>query len=182
MLSDIPHLFSLYQKAGVEGIGVYAISDKGRLEVMQLNLTSGGIARLKLNRLKELNLRGEGIYFAPKIDTCQMLFLDEKACLYGLRCGTMVVQTSARKHQAHIPYVGQPASISVRTRFQRHLRSVYHSDSGALSANHPRRLPGFTNQKYPDKPLVQILSIVADGEFLSYEELMEAVLKQETQA
>jgi hypothetical protein len=69
MLSDIAQILSLYQKAGVEVLCVYAISDKGRLDVQELNLTSGGIARLKRNRLGELNMRGEGIYFAPKIDT-----------------------------------------------------------------------------------------------------------------
>jgi hypothetical protein len=173
-------IFSFYRKAGVFVIGVYAISDKGRLEIQELDLTREGILnRLKSNRLRGLNMRGEGIYFAPKTDACNMLFLDDPLRLDGLPRGTMVVQTSAKKHQFHLPYVGQPAPVPVRTRFQKQLRSIYHSDKGAVSANHPRRLPGFVNQKYPDKPLVKILYIVEDGSPLLDEELIEAVRKQE---
>jgi hypothetical protein len=162
-------------------IGVYAISDKGRLSIQELNLASGEniIKRLRYNRLHQLNLRGEGIYFAPKADACNMLFLDDPACLNGLPRGTMVVQTSPKKHQLHIPYLGQPAPVPVRTSFQKHLRFVYNSDKGAVYANHQRRLPGFINQKYPDKPLVKILRIVEDGNFLSYEDLWEAKLTPE---
>jgi hypothetical protein len=102
----------------------------------------------------------------------------------------MVVQTSAKKHQLHIPYMGQPAPAPVRTSppyqrglggCQKHLRQVYNSDKGAVYANHQRRLKGFINQKYPDKPLVKILRIVEDGTLLSYEELWEAFLAQETE-
>ncbi len=126
-------------------------------------------------------MRGEGIYFAPKTDACNMLFLDDPARMDGLPRGTMVVQTSMKKHQFHIPYVGQPAPVPVRTRFQKYLRSIYHADKGAVSANHPRRLPGFVNQKYPDKPLVKILYIVEDGHPLLDQELIEEVRKQETE-
>ncbi|MBM3237621.1 hypothetical protein FJZ31_15130 [Candidatus Poribacteria bacterium] len=183
MQDDIAEIFSFYQKAGVEVIGVYAISDKGRLSIQELNLASGEdiLRKFRYNRLLKLNLRGEGIYFAPKTDVCNMLFLDDPASLSGLPRGTMVVQTSAKKHQLHIPYVGQPAPAPVRTSFQKHLRFVYNSDTGAVYANHQRRLPGFLNQKYPDKPLVKILRIVEDGNFLSYEELWEAFLAQETE-
>jgi hypothetical protein len=181
MLSDIAQILSLYQKAGVEVVGIYAISDKGRLEIQELNLTHWEIDRLRYNRLKELNMKGEGIYFAPKTDTCNLLFLDDPARFEGLPRGTMVVQTSAKKHQFHIPYTGEPAPTSVRTQFQRYLGSLYNSDKGAVYANHQRRLPGFINPKYPDRPLVKILYVVADGNFLSYDELWEAVRKQQTE-
>jgi len=86
-----------------------------------------------------------------------------------------------KKHQFHIPYVGQPAPVPVRTRFQKHSRSIYNSDKGAVSANHPRRLKGFVNQKSPDKPMVKILYTVEDGNPLFYSELMEALTEQETE-
>ena len=134
MQDDVIKILSLYQKAGVEVVGIYAISDKGRLEIQELNLARWEIARLRYNRLRFLNMRGEGIYFAPKTDACNMLFLDDATRQDGLPRGTMVVQTSARKCQFHIPYIGQPAPISVRTRFQRYLCSVYDSDKGAIYA------------------------------------------------
>ena len=66
MQNDIVEIFSFYRKAGVEVIGIYAISDKGRLEIQELDLTSEGIIkRFRYNRLRELSMRGEGIYFAP---------------------------------------------------------------------------------------------------------------------
>jgi len=170
MQDDIAEIFSFYQKAGVEVIGVYAISDKGRLSIQELNLASGEeiLRKFRYNRLHQLNLRGEGIYFAPKTYACNMLFLDDPARLSGLPRGTMVVQTLASKHQLHIPYVGQPAPVPVRTSppyqrglggCQKHLRQVFSADKGAVYANHQRRLKGFLNQKYPDKPLVKILRI-----------------------
>ncbi len=153
--ATLPKSFPFTRTLGEgEVIGVYAISDKGKLEIQELNLTTRNIVgKLRSHRLRELSLRGEGIYFAPKTDACNLLMLSDPTGLEGLPCGTMVVQTSAKKHQLHLPYLGQPASLSIRTRFQRYLRSVYDSDKGAVSANHPRRLPGFLNQKYPDKPI-----------------------------
>lgn len=180
--NDLVEIFSFYRKAGVFVIGVYAISDKGRLEIQELDLTREGLMKkLRYNRLRELNMRGEGIYFAPKTDACNMLFLDDPVRLEGLPLGTMVVQTSQKKHQCHIPYVGQPAQLPLRTRFQKHLRSIYDADKGAVSANHPRRLPEFVNQKYPDKPLVKILYTVEKGRPLFDAALIEAVRKQETE-
>lgn len=81
---DIVELFSFYRQAGVEVIGVYAISDKGRLEIQELDLTSEDILKkFRYHRLQELNHRGEGIYFAPKTNACHMLFLDDPARLDG---------------------------------------------------------------------------------------------------
>jgi hypothetical protein len=180
--NDLVEIFSFYRNAGVFVIGVYAISDKGRLEIQELDLTSLGIMKkLRYHRLRELNMRGEGIYFAPKTDACNMLFLDDPVRMDGLPHGTMVVQTSMKKYQFHIPYVGQSAPVSVRTRFQKFLRSIYHADTGAVSANHPRRLPGFVNQKYPEKPMVTILYTVEEGSPLWEQELIEGVRKQETE-
>lgn len=162
-----------HYKGKVERIGIYAISDKGRIEVQELNLTKGGALRYR--RLRELNKREEGIYFAPKDDLCNMLFLDDPKRLKKLPYGTMVVETSPNKHQFHIPFDGDPQSKTKRTEFQKQLCRIYEADVGATYANHLRRLPSFCNQKYPDKPIVRILYTVTDREPLTLEKLISMV-------
>jgi hypothetical protein len=172
MKGDIIQTINHY-KGNVEKIGIYAISDKGRLEVQELNLSKGGT--LKYKRLRELNRKGEGIYFAPKDDLCNMLFLDDPKHLEELPYGAMVVETSPNKHQLHIPYIGDPQSKTNRTEFQKQLCRIYEADTGATYANHLRRLPSFYNQKYPDKPIIRILYTITNGESLTLEKLMGMV-------
>ncbi len=177
MRDDIIQIINYYKEKGkVEKIGIYAISDKGRLKIQELELNRGGVIRYK--RLKELNRKGEGIYFAPEDEYCNMLFLDDPTPPFEkLPRGTMVVQTS-QKYQLHIPYTGEPQPKQLRTEFQRQLCCIHKADKGAVYANHLRRLPGFHNQKYADKPLIKILYITDNGESLTLEKLLIMIEKQ----
>ena len=176
MKDDIIQTINLY-KGNTKKIAIYAISDKGRLKIQELDLESGGAIRTK--RLKELNRKNEGIYFAPEDDYCNMLFLDDPTYLKGLPRDTMLIETSLNKYQAHIPFTGPPQNKQSRTEFQRQLCRVYKADKGAVYANHLRRLPGFYNQKYADKPLIKILYVTNNGESLTLEKLLIMVEKQE---
>ena len=170
MKEDIIQIINLY-KENTERISIYAISGKGRLKIQELEFKHGGAVKYK--RLKELNKRDEGIYFAPEDDSCNILFLDDPTRLEGLPRGTMVVETSPNKYQAHIPFIGPPQNKQSRTKFQRQLCHIHSADKGAVYANHLRRLPGFQNQKYANKPLVKILCIINEGESLTFEKLKE---------
>ena len=183
MLKEMIQLLDLYRQAGTKKIGIYALGEKGRLEIQELDLTRGG--KIRFRRLRELNERGEGIYFAPK-GSCGIVFLDDPKplCLLPggipmfkeeLPRGAVIVQTSAIKFQVHIPYVGPPAPRKLRTEFQRLLRERYNSDKGAIDGDQLRRVPGFKNQKYPDRPVVRIIHVVDKGDPLTYEDLMRAV-------
>lgn len=178
MKNDILQTINHY-KGKVERITIYAISDKGRLTIQKLDLNRGGVVRYR--RLKELNSRGEGIYFAPEDDCCNMLLLDDPKCLENLPNGTLVIETSPNKHQLHIPFIGEAQNEDIRAEFQRQLCQIYEADIGAVSANHLRRLPGFYNQKYTDKPMVKIIRTIEDGDPLTLKKLMKMVEKAEKQ-
>jgi hypothetical protein len=176
MKDDIIQTINLY-KGNTKKIAIYAISDKGRLKIQELDFERGGVIRCK--RLKELNRKNEGIYFAPEDDYCNMLFLDDPTCLKGLPRDTMVIETSLNKYQAHIPFTGPPQDKQSRTEFQRQLCHIHKADKGAVYANHLRRLPGFHNQKYADKPLIRIFYITDNSESLTLEKLLVMVEKRE---
>ena len=73
---------------------------------------------------------------------------------------TVIVQTSSNSYQCHIPlpenYIGQVAML------QKAMVKFYHCDAGASALSQPRMLPGFINQKYPDKPVVNIVNYEPD--------------------
>lgn len=176
-LKEMIQLLDLYRQAGTRRIGIYALGEKGRLEIQELDLFKGGILRYR--RMRELNERGEGIYFAPK-GISGMLFLDDPEIdpdLEPLPKGTVVVVTSPGKFQLHIP-VDKSLSRAERTKYQRLLCKRYKADKGAIDGDHLRRIPGFRNQKYPEKPMIRIFKVVEEGEELTVQELEAEIAKE----
>lgn len=138
----------------------------GEIELFALHLEKGRFSLGKVSKIEDVNLKqlcalekkGNGIYFAPTKP--KVLFLDDPpiSVLEKLPKNSLVVKTSENKYQVHIPL---PKEVEVSSEklqeWQKALVSYFETDKGASNWKHLRRLPGFTNQKYENKPLVKII-------------------------
>jgi len=73
--------------------------------------------------------------------------------------GTVIVQTSKNKYQAHIP-LPKLFDVDTADQLQRLLVDYYQADPGAKWLLHPRRMPGLKNKKYLEKPVAKVVKVV----------------------
>jgi len=110
---------------------------------------------------------GENVVFIPETfskdgkEYVKGLFLDDvpEEALDHLPNGTVIVQTSKNKYQAHIP-LPEPMWKETADQLQRLLVDYYEADPGAKWLLHPRRLPGLKNKKYQERPIAKVVKVV----------------------
>jgi hypothetical protein len=141
---EIYQILSLYKS-----IQLCLINEKGRILLNSVNCLDD----IDFKKLIRKNI-GNGIYFIPPPES-NILFLDDLAIPDAIPYQSIIVQTSSTKFQAHI-LTHKTMPPEQRTKLQRVLVRQFNADLGATSGMQPRRLPGFTNQKYPERPLVKI--------------------------
>ncbi len=133
-------------------LSVQVIGSKGRFELQSVN----SVKEFNLKRATYLEAQGNGIYFIPPASS-KIIFLDDFDCknFDQLPFNTVIIETSGSSYQCHIPL---PRNYNGNlTMLQKAMVKFYHCDIGASGFLQPRRLPGFANQKYPDKPIVSIV-------------------------
>jgi len=126
------------------------------------------VDQLPMKKLLQIdNKAGEHLVFRPvpdEQDRVKGLFLDDvpEEALEHLPNGTVIVETSSGKYQAHIP-LPEPLEEEKAKALQSTLVDYYQSDVGAKALLHFRRLPGFTNKKYKEQPVVKIVKVVQNN-------------------
>ncbi len=133
-------------------LSVQIIGNKGRFELQSVN----SVKEFNFKRATYLEAQGNGIYFIPPASS-KVIFLDDFDYnkFDRLPAHTVIVQTSSNSYQCHIPL---PSGFKGSApELQKAMVRLYQSDIGASGFLQPRRLPGFINQKYPDKPIVSIV-------------------------
>jgi len=145
------------------------------------------VDQLPMRKLDQISQKeGEEIYFQPAPipvngKLCiKAVFLDDvpEEALDHLPSGTVIVQTSPGKYQAHIP-LPQPMPIEEAGKIQRALVYYFGSDVASKDLLHLRRLPGFPNKKYPKHPLVIVANVVRSDTTLN--DILQKVKIEETQ-
>jgi len=121
---------------------------------------------LPWKKIQELQQKeGENILFAPaKGEMVRAVFVDDVPIgkVVELPKGTVVVQTSSQKFQAHIP-LSEPVSSEKAAEIQKTLALFYDGDPASTDVFHLRRLPGFRNWKYPEPIYAQIAYVQEQG-------------------
>ncbi|MHB1546011.1 MAG: DNA-primase RepB domain-containing protein [bacterium] len=145
---EIYQILSLYKS-----IQLCMINEKGRILLGQANCLND--IDIDFDKLKRKNENGNGIYFIPS-ENCNILFLDDLTNPDIVSYQAIIIQTSKEKFQAHI-LTKTVMTSEQRTKYQRQLVSNYNCDKGAISGIQARRLPGFLNQKYQDRPVVRVV-------------------------
>jgi len=115
----------------------------------------------------------ENVYLAPSQNQkLNIVFIDDPEDQEYYEYAFLVVQTSSQKVQAYY-LLDKYLEKDKITRIQKHLQQKYKADIGSVDALHLRRIPGFTNTKYPDMPIVKIFYEATTPIFLSTSELLE---------
>lgn len=138
-------------------LSVQVIGSKGRFELQHVN----SVKEFNFKRATYLEAQGNGIYFIPPTSS-KVIFLDDFDYnkFNRLPAHTVIVQTSSNSYQCHIPL---PSGFKGSApELQKAMVRLYQSDIGASGFLQPRRLPGFINQKYTDKPIVNIVDYEPD--------------------
>ncbi len=126
------------------------------------------VDQLPMRKLMQIDSKpGEHIVFRPVPDEqnrVKAVFLDDvpEDRFDELPNGTIVVETSPGKYQAHIP-LPKPFSQEDATTCQSKLVGYFESDIGGKALLHFRRLPGFTNKKYKEQPVAKIVKAVQNN-------------------
>jgi len=145
------------------------------------------VDQLPMRKLDQISQKeGEEIYFQPAPipvngKLCiKAVFLDDvpEEALDHLPSGTVIVQTSPGKYQAHIP-LPQPMPIEEAGKIQRALVYYFGSDVASKDLLHLRRLPGFPNKKYSKHPLVIVANVVRSD--ISVNDILQKVKIEEEQ-
>lgn len=149
------------------------------------------VDQLPMKKLDQIiQKEGEELYFQPvpvpvNGRLCvKAIFLDDvpeelvEKQPEALPNGTVIVQTSKNKYQAHIP-LPQPLSVEDADRIQRALVYYFGSDVASKDLMHLRRLPGFPNKKYPKQPIVVVANVVSSD--ISVNDILQKVKIEETQ-
>jgi len=143
------------------------------------------VDQLPMRKLDQISQKeGEELYFQPvpvpvNGKLCvKAIFLDDVPQPEALPDGTVIVQTSPGKYQAHIP-LPQPMPIEEAGKIQRALVYYFGSDAASKDILHLRRLTGFPNKKYLQQPIVALLDIVRSD--ISVNDILQKVKIEETQ-
>ena len=159
----------------------------GAIEIYSLNIEKGvrfrlynqagrivfdDVDQLPMKKLLQLDDKpGESVVFVPVpfekegkkyvrgifLDDVPRELVEEQP--EALPDGTVIVQTSPGKYQAHIP-LPQPFDTETADQLQRLLVDYYQADPGAKWLLHPRRLPGLKNKKYQERPIAKVVKVV----------------------
>jgi hypothetical protein len=143
------------------------------------------VDQLPMRKLDQISQKeGEELYFQPvpvpvNGKLCvKAIFLDDVPQPEALPDGTVIVQTSPGKYQAHIP-LPQPMPIEEAGKIQRALVYYFGSDAASKDILHLRRLTGFPNKKYLQQPIVALLDIVSSD--ISVNDILQKVKIEEEQ-
>ena len=144
-------IYSLNREKGIR----FAVRNVEKQEVFT------DIHQIPIKKLVQISEKeGEELYFQPVEGQQRGIFLDDfpvsKADLLELPRGSLVVQTSPGKIQVHIP-LPEPLPIDKADQLQKAMVNFYNADPGSKDLYHLRRLPGFRNKKYVEKPQVKVL-------------------------
>jgi len=145
------------------------------------------VEQIPVKKLVQISEKeGEELYFQPvpvpvNGKLCvKALFLDDvpEKQPEALPNGTVIVQTSKNKYQAHIP-LPSPLSVEDADRIQRSLVYYLGADVASKDLMHLRRLPGFPNKKYPNQPIVIVANVVSSD--ISVNDILQKVKIEEEQ-
>jgi len=153
-------------------ITIYSLNTEKGMR-FQLHNGSGrtvfdNVEQIPVLKLMQLDDKpGENVVFIPETfpkdgkEYVKGLFLDDvpEEALDHLPNGTVIVQTSKNKYQAHIP-LPEPMWKETADQLQRLLVDYYEADPGAKWLLHPRRLPGLKNKKYQERPIAKVVKVV----------------------
>jgi len=144
-------IYSLNREKGIR----FAVRNVEKQEVFT------DIHQIPIKKLVQISEKeGEELYFQPVEGQQRGIFLDDfpvsEADLLELPRGSLVVQTSPGKLQVHIP-LPKPEPIEKAALLQKAFVNFYNTDAGSKDILHLRRLPGFPNKKYPERPIVKVL-------------------------
>lgn len=133
-----------------EGIRIWALdpspNGRGRME-----LTGASVAKMKA-----MNARGDGIYFTPPDGPLRAVFVDDCPDAVGSWAVRTRAEGQAEKgaHQAHWRLAHDVSDEDAHL-IQLALIDEHRGDPKSSGARQLRRLPGFTNPKYPGRPFVR---------------------------
>lgn len=155
ILTQIKQILDIY--GSIDIYALYGKGERGRFTIKE-NVKSLDEAPLK--RLKGLNSKGEGILFRPHGKEIKGIFVDdidkEKAEKMLKQFNGVLVQTSKFKYQLHLTF-DRAIKDTDAEMVQRALAGSLEGDPASVDIKHLRRLPGFANPKYDDKPFSKII-------------------------
>lgn len=154
------------------GIQIFSLNNEKGMRFQVYNqsgrTTFSDVDQLPMKKLMQLDQKeGENLIFVPETiekdgkQYVKGLFLDDvpEEAWDHLPSGTVLVQTSPNKYQAHIPLF-EPLDVETADQIQRLLVDYYEADPGAKYLLHPRRLPGLKNKKYVDRPVAKVVKTI----------------------
>jgi len=157
------------------GIQIFSLNTEKGLRFQVFNqagrTTFSDVDQLPMKKLLQLDQKpGENLIFIPEVflkdgkQYVKGLFLDDvpEEAFNHLPNGTVIVQTSENKYQAHIPLQGM-LDVETADQIQRLLVDFYEADPGAKYLLHPRRLPGMKNKKYKDLPVAKVIQTIENN-------------------
>lgn len=152
ILSQVEQIISCYG-----AIDIYALSDKGKFKVAE---NVDHVDKVPLKRLKGINLRGEGICFCPIGQEIPSIFIDDISREKGEELlkdyQGMLIETSSNKYQVHLR-LQKPLNERDIAIVQKVLTARLEGDRASTDTYHLRRLPGFSNHKYEQRPWVKVV-------------------------
>jgi hypothetical protein len=161
-LDELKRILDVYRD--YDEVVLMAINARESFEVQRLDPRQPARDKLQYEQLRRLNHhRRMGIYFAPvppvtdNAERFKIVFLHDVPVsqVTKLPPGTVIVQSSDYRYDAHIP-ITTPLLAGEVTEAQRALCSLSGASRVAVECGHYRRLPGFANPDYPETPLVRI--------------------------
>lgn len=163
-------IYSLNREKGIR----FAVRNVEKQEVFT------DIHQIPIKKLVQISEKeGEELYFQPVEGQQRAIFLDDfpvsEADLLELPRGSLVVQTSPGKLQVHIP-LPKPEPIEKAALLQKAFVNFYNADAGSKDILHLRRLPGFQNKKYPERPIVKVLGYAGTK---TWDEVITAINRQQ---
>ena len=181
ILAQIEKVVKLY---GSGGIRIYSLNREKGIRFAVRNVEKQevftDIHQIPIKKLVQISEKeGEELYFQPVEGQQRGIFLDDfpvsEADLLELPRGSLVVQTSPGKLQVHIP-LPKPEPIEKAALLQKAFVNFYNADAGSKDILHLRRLPGFPNKKYPERPIVKVLGYAGTK---TWDEVITAINRQQ---
>lgn len=179
ILNQIEKILKLYGS-----IRIYSLNREKGIRFVVRNVEKQevftDIHQIPIKKLVQISEKeGEELYFQPVEGQQKAIFLDDfpasEADLLELPRGSLVVQTSPGKLQVHIP-LPKPEPIEKAALLQKAFVNFFNADTGSKDILHLRRLPGFPNKKYPERPIVKILGYSGTK---TWDEVVAAINRQQ---
>lgn len=164
-----------YNNAGVEKIEISALNrQKGIMPIQMLGTDANLRENVNLRRLNAMSTAGEEIVFKPLDPVHRVIYLDDvpRSKLSDYQNSGFIVETSANKYQVHA-MADNALDDKLRLAVQRALAVQSEADTGSISQNHYRKMPGFTNNKYAKKPMVRIVNYAKSIQDIAIKPIIE---------